>query len=35
MAKGLIQGGILEPYFFNIGQKEVTKKFDAKEMLEK
>ena len=35
MGKGLIQGGILEPKFWNIGQEEVLQKFNTEEMLNK
>ena len=35
MGIGLIQGGVLEPKFWNIGYEEVLKKFESEEMLEK
>ena len=35
MEIGLIQGGVLEPKFWNIGQEEALKKFETDEMLNK
>ena len=35
MAKGLIQGGILEPKLFNIGQQEIIIQFETDEILNK
>ena len=35
MAIGLIQGGVLEPKFWNIGYEEPISKFNSEEMLNK